>query len=640
MFVIMIPIDDLIKSEMFNDVSFSEFNLIEQLTEYYQYGPYKPTVRIDGEVAIIEVPYDLIQRDEKQYNKAVSLCEKGKYSEAQSILKKLIEFTPTVSEYNRLYGQILSVMGQQQEALKYLNNSIKWDYGNKWAFIMIGNIYGKYLNDLDKALNYYNRALDIDPNNNILFNNIGANLAARDRFSEAYEYLLKANTIDPNYPNTYYGFALIYSHKNEHDMAFENAIKCLKLCKNKDELYDHAFELAISSAIQITKSNDLMKSVNQIIEQILKDTGKATRITVDNELRTAARVQIAETYGRDYHLVTYNPKHQAYQHLILHELMHIVFANRARAINRNKLYITNNQLQEKFIRDNESTIVKLVQKRYPEEQVAQFMKEFYNGLNMQLFNTNIDLLIEDEIYREFPDMRPIQMLSLLSIIKDGLDAVSSKKAIALSPKKHISNSRILNVLNAKHYEGLYGVKMVDDFHCDYDERRKAETLYNNYKKAKENFNPGDEYDLIDQTARLLRLESYYSLVPEQEYLNKNSERIKGDQSNPKKHLNMAVVMYMVSALNYLLDLDREQVRVIAYEIAEKGKNGINLDSTEFDYTLDSVPNKAFTGLQLTAWMYIAWRIIDSTVNTQLAYDDEYEVAIQMVGLTNEKFNKE
>ena len=103
---------------------------------------------------------------------------------------------------------------------------------------------------------------------------------------------------------------------------------------------------------------------------------------------------------------------------------------------------------------------------------------------------------------------------------------------------------------------------------------------------------------------------------------------------------MAVVMYMVSALNNLLALDREQVRAIAYEIAEVGKSGIDLDSTEQNYTLDSVPDKAFTGLQLTAWMYIGWRILDPSVNTQLDYDSEYEAAIQMVGLTNERLNKD
>lgn len=42
MFVIMIPIDDLDKIKLFGDVNISDHNLIENLTEFYRYGPYKP----------------------------------------------------------------------------------------------------------------------------------------------------------------------------------------------------------------------------------------------------------------------------------------------------------------------------------------------------------------------------------------------------------------------------------------------------------------------------------------------------------------------------------------------------------------------------------------------------------------------
>ena len=166
------------------------------------------------------------------------------------------------------------------------------------------------------------------------------------------------------------------------------------------------------------------------------------------------------------------------------------------------------------------------------------------------------------------------------------------------------------------------------------ERKKAETLYTDYEEAKKSFSPGDEYDLVDKTARLLRFESYYSLVPEQEYLDKT----RNERKPSGKQLNMAVVMYMVSAIKYLDNEERDAVRKIAFEIAEKGKSGINLDSTELDQTLESLPGKEFTGLQLSAWMYIAWKRIEPTLDTSLDYDEEYEAALKMVELTRDKLN--
>lgn len=167
MFIIMIPVEDIETTKLFGDKDLSENKLIEQLSEYYTYGIYKPDVHIEGDNVFIEVPDELIIKDERQYNKVVSLCENGKFKEALPIIKKLVDSTPTVSEYSRLYGQILSSMGMQEEAIKHLNNAIKWDYTNKWAFIMLGNIYGKYHNDLDKAMLYYNRALVIEPENSL-----------------------------------------------------------------------------------------------------------------------------------------------------------------------------------------------------------------------------------------------------------------------------------------------------------------------------------------------------------------------------------------------------------------------------------------------------------------------------------------
>ncbi len=73
--------------------------LKEELEAYYTFGVYKPKVSVDSDFAqiLIDVPSILNQKPE--FDKAVALCEKGKYTEAKPILEKLIKQNPTVSEY-------------------------------------------------------------------------------------------------------------------------------------------------------------------------------------------------------------------------------------------------------------------------------------------------------------------------------------------------------------------------------------------------------------------------------------------------------------------------------------------------------------------------------------------------------------
>ena len=61
------------------------------LEKYYSYGPFKPKVTIDKEWVTIEIDTQSITSQDAEYRKTVTLCEKGKYSEAKPILQKLIE---------------------------------------------------------------------------------------------------------------------------------------------------------------------------------------------------------------------------------------------------------------------------------------------------------------------------------------------------------------------------------------------------------------------------------------------------------------------------------------------------------------------------------------------------------------------
>ncbi|MDR3596640.1 hypothetical protein, partial [Clostridium sp.] len=91
--------------------------LVEEITDYYSYGPYKPKVTATDDLIKIEVDFPSIIAQGQDFEKAVRLCEKGKYDLAKPILLKLISKNPSISEYHRVLGQVYSEEQKQDEAM-------------------------------------------------------------------------------------------------------------------------------------------------------------------------------------------------------------------------------------------------------------------------------------------------------------------------------------------------------------------------------------------------------------------------------------------------------------------------------------------------------------------------------------------
>jgi tetratricopeptide (TPR) repeat protein len=113
-------------------------SLLHAIQEFYTYGPHRPSVTIDNDFVSIDIDIPAILAQDKDYQKVIAFCEKAKYSEAKPILKKLIVNNPSISEYHRIMGQILSDEGNQEEAINCLIDALRWDSKNGWALLMMG----------------------------------------------------------------------------------------------------------------------------------------------------------------------------------------------------------------------------------------------------------------------------------------------------------------------------------------------------------------------------------------------------------------------------------------------------------------------------------------------------------------------
>ncbi|MEK6657779.1 MAG: hypothetical protein AABY58_10110 [Nitrospirota bacterium] len=66
------------------------------------------------------------------------------------------------------------------------------------------------------------------------------------------------------------------------------------------------------------------------------------------------------------------------------------------------------------------------------------------------------------------------------------------------------------------------------------------------------------------------------------------------------------------------------------KIAMLGRQGIDPSNTEKKYHLESIPGKEFSGLQLLAYMYSAFQVIDPFLDTGMSFKKEYEMAREML----------
>lgn len=629
-------------------------SLLNAIQVFYTYGSYKPKVSIEDNWVRIEIDTPTIISQDGDYKKVIALCEKGKYSEAKPILKNLISKNPTISEYHRIMGQILSDEGDQEEAINCLIDALRWDSKNGWALLMMGNIFAKFKDDVPTAMKYYDQALVANPNDNISINNIGANLMQQGKLEEAKKYFWEAIRINDKYPNTHFALGMIAEMEADLQSAFYSTIQAIKLNKNKDVLYQNSVSQAFEIAKKIIATDAGKKIYREYRHKLEFEGDRRIDIVQDEEIPTAAKFEFAENYERDVHIVRYKPSYPAFEHLIMHELVHLDFVIQARKDNLNQLFISNQSHKTQFIKGLEPTIKKFNKMGISEKSIADYCSNLFEGMNRQIFNTPIDLFIEQLLFTEFADLRPYQFLSLYTMLQEGLKAVTDKKIVELSPKDIISKSKIYNLVNALQFKDLFGFDSIKEFNATPSELKHAKDFYEEYLQYRDDKEPAEEYELVLHWAEDLKLDKNFELVNEKEFRTKRTnidellssiekdpydleskdpykerEMEKFQKSQQSIGTNMAVVMFMVDALQFFNGMSKEEIKKIAFEIAMQGTQGYRPDKD--DYRISSIKGKTFSGYHILAYYYVSWALAipEMLSQLQLPYDDEYKLALTM-----------
>ncbi|MCG9874537.1 MAG: hypothetical protein MH321_07100 [Leptospiraceae bacterium] len=338
----------------------------------------------------------------------------------------------------------------------------------------------------------------------------------------------------------------------------------------------------------------------------------------------------------------------------MHELTHLKFVMDARENGKYQLIVSDDKNKSAFYEFAQSTIQKLRSRGIPETNISNFVSSIRDGLISQLFNTPIDLFIEDYLFNEFEELRPYQFISLLGLMQESIQAVTDPQILEIASEHIVSKSKTYNLMGAFQFRDLFHIDLENEFNASPKERKLAEGFYKEFIRQKDSKVPGIEYELLDSWSKRLDLDRFFYLLPEQDFLKRKKleESFLEEESNEEiqetlasSHaseedvemakflrnqeiagLNKAIVFYMIGALEYFRDMPIADIKNIAMEIAKIGMNGI---SPEKDgYSVSMIPGKSFSGNHLLAYYYVSWKLAipEMLEKLQLPFRDEFEIA--------------
>ena len=590
-------------------------------------------------------------RMNKNLSIAIDLCNNGRYKEALPFFDNAIEQDKQNDDVYRMKAQTLMMLERFSEAIDVVIDALNINPENVWTLILMGNIWAKQGN-VGSAMHYYNEALKFHPNDVIAINNIGAAYAQQNMFEKALEVFDRALDVDSSYINTYYGKALVLNNLNRYEEAWKIVVKAGTSAmprKENPQVVEEMNKLKMSIANKLVERGNAYRVIGKVIDELQELGGVEIKIEETDKTYLSAKLEYAKTHNRNYHRIIYNKSKNYHEHLILHELTHLRMMIDASKNKKNQIPTTTD-VQETAFHQRYVYFLNKIAMKIGLDEAKTMEKDMIKGLALQLFNCPLDLLVEDYIYKNYPEIRPMQFLSLFSQEDENIKSVQSATSANIFPPQVVKANKLMNIVTSIHLEELYGLNFLDYYKPTKNDLNTANDLYEEYKAYRDDYTSGEEYDLCRYFIETLGFEDLITWIDEdmigvdsakefrskEEIQNVDSEKIDSENEEFSKNhpdgedLNetMMMTMYMLDAMQRFDKIQHSDVRKIAFEIATIGITGID-PNKKTGYQIPYFGNEDFGGYRLLAYYYVSFarELPDLLPKLSLPFSKAYESAL-------------
>jgi tetratricopeptide (TPR) repeat protein len=187
-----------------------------------------------------------------EFQKALKLLEHKQFSEAGSILRKLLNERP--NDVNLLYnlGMCYTELGEPNKAIELLDKCISQAPEFSNAHVALGVALSRQGNPV-KAKECLEKSLDLDPNNPYALKNLGSLYGKEGDNQNALSCLKKSFELIPDDPFTSYGIGLAYMKLGDLEKASDYFNETISL-NAPDDLIGRAKEALTEIASKELKS--------------------------------------------------------------------------------------------------------------------------------------------------------------------------------------------------------------------------------------------------------------------------------------------------------------------------------------------------------------------------------------------------
>jgi tetratricopeptide (TPR) repeat protein len=214
-----IPLKDIMiaPGKRFDPAEHSEQDVTARIKKLYGMIAQVMDIVVDNGMAHIEfrdATPEKFAEAMKKLARGVDEAGKGKLPEALKLFQEVLAVIPENVAARRNMAKVYLGQGKLEKAKQHLQECLQIAPTDAYSYVMLGNIYLHHENNLDVAAFYYEKCLELYPDDAMVLTNYAGLMTQKGEFQKA-EILFKKAIKIHNVPNAYYGLALLYRMAGE-----------------------------------------------------------------------------------------------------------------------------------------------------------------------------------------------------------------------------------------------------------------------------------------------------------------------------------------------------------------------------------------------------------------------------------------